>query len=755
LLARVERPSRYLNHEYRWSSIGPAPATVTSASAPAPGTPVVSTTATNAAFTASAAPAPADYRAVFLYPDTYEIGQANQAIAILHHIADQLPGVCAERAFLPWLDMIALMRAEKIPLFSLETARPLATADLLGITLPHELALTNVLEALDLAGLPLFASERDDAPWPLLVGGGPLSCNPEPIADFFDVIAIGEGEELIGELITAHRRLRDSGVGRAALLRELAGIEGVYVPRLTGGAAGGAAGGNAPSVAGGCAPDAVGGAAGGSGDGAASDGAAPFSTTAAAAAPTAPAAPQTVRKRVLANLDAWPVITDPLVPYAEVAHDRLNVEILRGCVRGCRFCQAGMAYRPVRERQADTIVAAVERGLACTGYDEVSLTSLSSTDHSQIEPLLRRLRALLAGRGISVSLPSQRLDAFGVAMAHLVKDGARRTGLTFAPEAGSQRLRDVINKNVTQDDLLAAVRTATAAGWRRCKLYYMIGLPTETDDDIRAITELTNLAYRTAKESVPDEQRSQVRLSVSVAVFVPKAQTPFQWQGQIARDEAERRIALLRTSGLHKGIDLHWHDPATSQIEAVFSRSGRETAALVLAAWRAGALFDAWSERFSLAPWEAAADELGLSLQDLASRDYALDEPLPWDHIDFALEKEFLAAEAAAALAGKTTSDCSFAACNDCGVCGTLRVGNVLGRHRLNHCTPASGQGALNRGQREALRSNPVHAHDLALPDSESGALPGAPAKLERAKRLSSVGREALIAASLAEARHV
>ncbi|NLG10297.1 MAG: TIGR03960 family B12-binding radical SAM protein, partial [Coriobacteriaceae bacterium] len=465
LLRLVERPSRYLNHEYN----------------------------------SARAPEDCDYRVALLYPDIYEIGQANQALAILYQIIRDIEGCAVERSYLPWIDMAMLMRQREIPLFSLENCLPIADFDLLGITLPHELAATNILEALDLAGIPIRSEQRSDDD-PLILGGGPGAFNPEPIACFFDAIAIGEGEELIVEVIKTHQHLKAQGANRQQILRALSLIEGIYIPGFY----------SYDQVTNGLKPQSEG-------------------------------IPSVIRKRLVKDLDAIPVVTCPVVPYVDVAHDRLTVEILRGCTRGCRFCQAGMIYRPVRERKSDTIIDAIATGIACTGFEEVSLISLSSTDHSQIAEILRRANSLLSGTAVSVSLPSQRLDAFGVEMAQLVA-GEKKTGLTFAPEAGSQRLRDIINKNVTEDDLFSAVRHAYAAGWRRCKLYFMIGLPGETDDDILGIVNLANAAYLTAKDAVPDEQRGSVRMSVSVAVFVPKPQTPFQWMGQIPLLEIQRRI---------------------------------------------------------------------------------------------------------------------------------------------------------------------------------------------------------------------
>lgn len=602
-LAHVERPARYIDREWGASHCDDA-----------------------------------DYRAVLLYPDAYEIGQANQAIGILYSVLNGTPGVAAERSFLPWIDLIDRMRADDIPLFSLESCAPVSEFDLLGITLPYELTYTNVLEALDLAGIPLKSTERGEA-HPLVIGGGPCVYNPEPVAPFFDAILIGEGEEAVVEIVSAHRAAKAAGTGRRELLEMLSGIPGVYVPSLY-----------SPLYDGGR-----------------------FKGTVAENP-----APPVVTKRALTDLGAHSGSTCSIVPFMDVVHDRQTVEILRGCTRGCRFCQAGMVYRPVRERSADDIVRQAMAGLTCTGYDEVSLTSLSSADHSQIEEVLRRLQRRTAGTGTSISLPSLRVDAFSVDMARLIAAG-KKSGLTFAPEAGTQRMRDVINKNVTEEDLLETVRHAFESGWRRVKLYFMIGLPTETDEDVAGIGRLTAKVLAEAKAATPPQQRGSVRLSVSVSTFVPKTNTPFQWEPQLTLDEVKRRQSVLRESMPRKGVDLHWHDADVSLLEGVIARGGREVAGVIEAAWRSGARFDAWTERFSLNTWHEAFAECGVDPVAIASGERELDDPLPWEHVSAGVSKRYLVRERERALNAKVTPDCSFAACTGCDVCGDLGLDIVLG----------------------------------------------------------------------------
>lgn len=610
LVARAERPSRYINRE--WGCVYKPEA---------------------------------DFRFCMIYPDTYELGQANQALRILVNAVNDCEGMSAERGFLPAPDMCDALREAGLPLFSIESCAPLAAFDAVGITLPHELAATNVLEALDLGGLPVRAADRsqDD---PIVVGGGPCAYNPEPYAPFFDAINIGEGEESLPEGLQTIRRLRQQGASRHDICRALAELDGWYVPSLYRWLDEDEAQRRGSWIE-----------------------------------PLEDGVPSFIVKRLFdgfAQSSAW----EPcIVPFAEAVHDRLNVEVLRGCARGCRFCQAGMMYRPVRERSADNVVNAVIQGLAETGYDEVSLTSLSTTDHSQIKQILERLNRHYEGTGVRVSIPSQRLDSFGVGMAGLVA-GQKKGGLTFAPEAGTQRLRDVINKNVTEQDLFGAIDAAFSAGWRRCKLYFMIGLPTETDEDVKGIARLVQQAYDHAKAIVPKDQKGSIQISASVALFVPKAHTPFQWDGQIPPEEALRRVNLLRHSVKYRAISVSWHDPKTSFVEAVMSRSGREAADLVETAWRRGARFDAWSECFREDAWRSAAADLGIDVEAVAQTSYPTDYIMPWEHISCGADRRWLAREHDLAVREETTPDCTFGRCSACGVCGNVGSRNQLAGDR-------------------------------------------------------------------------
>ncbi|MCL1798285.1 MAG: TIGR03960 family B12-binding radical SAM protein [Eggerthellaceae bacterium] len=602
LLRNAERPSRYINHEWGCTYKPDA-----------------------------------SYRFCMVYPDTYELGQANQAVRILCNTVNGIEGMAAERAFLPAPEFCDTMRTEGLPLFSLESCAPLAEFDAVGITLSHELAATNVLEVLDLANIPYREDKRSDAD-PLIIAGGPCAFNPEPFAPFFDAFVIGEGEEAVCEVLLCHRRLKAKGLTRGEALQAIAAIPGCYVPSLYRWLPEDAA-----------------------------------QVRGSWIEPVHEGLPVVVHKRLFAGFAQSSAYEPCIVPFVEAVHDRLNVEVLRGCTRGCRFCQAGMVGRPVRERSVENIVSATTRGLAETGYDEVSLASLSTTDHSQIAAMLEQLNRACAGRGIRISIPSQRLDAFGVTMAGLVA-GQKKGGLTFAPEAGTQRLRDVINKNVTEDDIFDAVDAAFYAGWRHCKLYFMIGLPTETDEDIEGIASLAQRIYDRARDIVPAAQRGAVKVNVACALFVPKPLTPFQWDGQIEPEEALRRVGLLRSSVKSRAISINWHDPSTSLIEAVLSRGGRECAAWVEEAWKRGARFDAWTECFKQEAWDEAARAVGIDPLIAAQRSFDPAYLLPWSHISAGVTPEFLRRERQCAAGGEKTVDCTFDACSECGVCPGLGV---------------------------------------------------------------------------------
>ena len=582
-----------------------------------------------------------DYRAVLLYPDTYEVGMANQALAILYERLNSVDGITAERAFVPWVDMADAMREAEVPLWGLESFEPVQTADMFAITLPYELTHSNILESLDLADIPLRAVERTDA-HPLVVGGGPATFNPEPVAPFFDAILIGEGEEAVTEIVAAHRKARDAGSARTEILRALAQVPGVYVPSLY---------------------------------------ETSQSTEGSIAVTAVRDAPATVEKRVLSDIGAYPTPTCPIVPYMDVVHDRATIEVLRGCTRGCRFCQAGMIYRPVRERTADDVVRDALASLRCTGHNEISLSSLSTTDHSQIEEILRRLASRLEGTATTVSLPSLRADALSVDMARIVARGKSR-GLTLAPEAGSQRLRDVINKNVTEEDLISTVEHAADAGWHRVKLYFMIGLPTETDDDIRGIGSLVRKVLTAMRDHVSPDRRGSIRVSVSVATLVPKSHTPFQWEPQLSLAEIEHKQVVLRESMPRKGVELSWHDSDVSFLEGLFARGGRELADVIENAWRSGARFDAWSERFDLSRWRDAFMAVGIDPDERATQPFDPEEPLPWSHISCGVSEKYLLSERDRAMAAKTTPDCSFESCTGCDACQDLGVDIVLGGER-------------------------------------------------------------------------
>ena len=565
-------------------------------------------------------------RLVLAYPDIYEVGMSNLGLLILYDVANRLDNVLCERTYAPWTDMEAALRSAELPLYSLESKRPLADFDLIGFTLPHELNYTNVLNMLDMAGLPVLASARTDD-HPIVVGGGTGAYNPEPLADFFDLVVLGEGEEVLPELLDCYRALgcrRGSAGHRQAFLEAAAGIPGVYVP---------------------CFYQVEYNADG----------------TVRAVSSTHSKAPARIVKRIVNPLP--PALTRPIVPYVEAIHDRGMIEVMRGCARGCRFCQAGSIYRPVRERSQAEVVAAVGELVANTGYSEVALVSLSSSDHSQMEGILRSLVTNPPHPHLSVSLPSLRMDNFSVGLAAMLAT-EKRTGLTFAPEAGSQRLRDAINKQLTEDDVLRTAEAAFSQGWHNLKLYFMVGLPTETLEDVEEIVRLSRRVMAVGRQ----HQGPRAAVNVSVATFIPKPQTAFQWASQAMAQELAPRHELLRR-GLRGGIHFSWHDPETSQLEAVLARGDRRLGRAVYRAWQAGARFDAWHEHFKPDVWRDSLAAEGLDAAFYAHRARPVDEVLPWSHLDCGVDPTFLADEFRRALAGQVTPDCHVdGGCNLCGV---------------------------------------------------------------------------------------
>ena len=564
--------------------------------------------------------------------DVYEVGMSNLGLKILYEILNRRDDIAAERVYAPWLDMEEEMRRRGIPLFSLETFREISSFDILGFSLQYELLITNTLNMLDLAGLPLHAAERTDEQ-PFVIGGGPCVYNTEPIADFFDFFVLGDGEEIVVEVCDALIAWKKEGRpdGRRGFLRRAARIPGVYVPSFY-----------APEY------DAQGMFTG-------------LRILDAAASPQ-------IYRRVVKDLDAAPFLEKPVVPYLGIVHDRLMLELFRGCTRGCRFCQAGMAYRPVRERRPETLESLARTLFDSTGYNEMSLTSLSSADYSCLSPLVDGLLAGTQGERVSFSLPSLRIDSFSVDIAERLQQ-VRKSGLTFAPEAGTQRLRDVINKNVTEDDLLHSVRTAFEQGWKAVKLYFMMGLPTETDEDIVGIAELAQKVVDCYKEV---KGKRGVKVTVSVSCFVPKAYTPFQWFAQVPQEEFERRQRLLKESIRDRAISFHYHDARASVLEGALSRGDRRLSAVIETAWRNGAKFDGWTDQFKDEVWKDAFCRCGVAPEFYSRRTRDLEEVLPWAHTSPGVSEDFLRREWQRAQEAALTHDCRRETCTGCGVCPEL-----------------------------------------------------------------------------------
>src|SRR3954468_20545896 len=572
----------------------------------------------------------AEVRWALMYPDAYEVGLPNQGVMILYEVLNEQPGVLAERTYSVWPDLAQKRRANNVPAFTVDGHRAVKDFDILGISFSTELGYTNLLEHLDLAGIPIHAADRDDT-HPLVIAGGHAAFNPEPIADFIDAAVLGDGEQAVLEISEVLKRSK--GQSRTERLHALAKAGGVYVPAFY----------DVDYL-----PDG----------------------RIQRVAPNRSDVPFRVHKRTTMDLDAWPYPKQPLVPLAETVHERMSVEIFRGCTRGCRFCQAGMITRPVRERSITGIGEMVERGLQATGYEEVGLLSLSSADHSEIADVAKGLADRYEGTQTSLSLPSTRVDAFNIDLANELSRGGRRSGLTFAPEGGSQRLRQVINKMVTEEDLIRTVSTAYANGWSQVKLYFMCGLPTETDEDVLQIARLAKEVIRVGREV---SGRRDIRCTVSIGGFVPKPHTPFQWAPQLSAEDTDPQLRLLKDAiGRDRSIGFRYHDGKPGMIEGLLSRGDRRVGAVIEEVVESGGRFDGWSEHFSYERWTAAAEKVGVDIGWYTTRERDVTEVLPWDHLDSGLDKEWLWDDWQDALAEQEVDDCRWSPCYDCGVCPTM-----------------------------------------------------------------------------------
>lgn len=569
-----------------------------------------------------------DVRFAFCFPDTYDIGMSHLGMKILYSLTNMRENYWCERVFAPSEDFETIMRENDIPLYALESLDPIRDFDFIGFTMQYELSYTNVLNMLDLAGIPVFAKDRTEELTQIVVAGGPCVCNPEPLADFFDLFILGEGEEVNLELMDLYFEMKKQGASRLDFLHKAAQIEGIYVPRFY-----------------------------------------KFSYKddgTILKVEATDGAPAVVRKRIIRDLDKVFYPDNFVVPFTEIVQDRVSVEVLRGCIRGCRFCQAGFIYRPFREKNVDTVVKEAKCLCENTGYDEVSLASLSTSDHSDIDPMLTELINYTAQEKINLSLPSLRMDNFSESLLEKIKR-VRKSGLTFAAEGGTQRLRDVINKNITEEEIMNTCRIAFEGGYATVKLYFMMGLPTETDEDIVGIAEL---AQRVVDLFYSIENRPKgkgVQVSVSCATFVPKPFTPFEFEPQDTREMIEHKQKLLVSAIKSKKIRVSWHDPNVSILEAVLAKGDRRLCDVIYTAWKKGCKFDSWSEHYKFDKWMEAFEECGIDPAFYANRRFDYDEILPWDHLDYLVSKDFFIRENKRAHESKTTPHCR-KQCSGCGV---------------------------------------------------------------------------------------
>ena len=577
-------------------------------------------------------------RFAMCFPDVYEIGMSHLGIQIIYDMLNSFEDVWCERVYSPWVDLDKVMREKNIPLFMLESQTPVKNADFLGITIQYEMCYTNILQVLDLSGIPLESGDRKEDD-PIVIGGGPCTYNPEPIADFFDIFYIGEGETRYRELLDLYEKCKDEGCTRDEFLIKAASIPGLYVPRFY----------NVEYN---------------------EDG------TLKSFTPAVEGVPAKVRKEVVKNLDDTYYPKKPVVPYIRCVQDRVVLEIMRGCIRGCRFCQAGELYRPVRERSVDKLLDTVYQMLDSTGYEEVSLSSLSSSDYTHLPELLDNLIEECNKRKVNITLPSLRIDAFSLDVMNKVED-IKKSSVTFAPEAGSQRLRNVINKGLTEEDILSGAGQAIQGGWTKFKFYFMLGHPFETDEDIEGIGDLANKVAAEFFEMVPKDKRTNgpISITVSTSFFVPKPFTAFQWAPQCTQDEFIRKAYVCR-GGIanqlnQKRIHYNWHDADTSVIEALLARGDRKVSAVIRKVYEKGGIYDAWSDYYKHDRWVEAIEECGLSLDFYAFRERKEDELFPWDFIDIGVSKAFLLKEYKKAARGEITSNCR----NKCSGCGAASFG--------------------------------------------------------------------------------